>query len=118
MDQKAQNFPRVFYKNVIKLKIKCNLLLIKLHYINVRCLIKNQIKKKLEKLGYKSKENKEWVKKFIKNHNMEYLTKEIIDDLVDNIFVLENGDLRVVFKYQDEFFEAKDFINKNKCAIM
>ena len=79
---------------------------------------KNQIKKKLEKLGYKSKENKEWVKKFIKNHNMEYLTKEIIDDLVDNIFVLENGDLRVVFKYQDEFFEAKDFINKNKCAIM
>ena len=79
---------------------------------------KNQIKKKLEKLGYKSKENKEWVKKFIKNHNMEDLTKEIIDDLVDNIFVLENGDLRVVFKYQDEFFEAKDFINKNKCAIM
>ena len=47
---------------------------------------------------------------------MEYLTKEIIDDLVDNIFVLENGDLRVVFKYQDEFFEAKDFINKNNEA--
>ena len=45
-------------------------------------------------------------------------TLEVNDELIEDIVISEDGNLKVIFKYEDKYFEALDFINKQKCDIM
>ena len=42
----------------------------------------------------------------------------MIDELIEDIVVSEDGNIKVIFKYEDKYFEALDFINKQKYDII
>ena len=76
--------------------------------------IKNQVEKNV---GNRCK-SIEWINKFIKNKKIENLSRRIIEELIDTIFIHEGGNITIKFKYQDEYFEAIRFIKTNNCDIM
>lgn len=39
-------------------------------------------------------------------------------ELIDNVYIEENGGIKIKFRYQDEFIQAIDFIKINNCAII
>ena len=46
------------------------------------------------------------------------LNRLLIDELIEDIVVSEDGNIKVIFKYEDKYFEALDFINKQKYDII
>lgn len=79
---------------------------------------KNEITERLKKNNFKSDKNKDWIKKFKENYKLQHLSKKVVDDLIDDIYVYDNGNIKIVFKYEDEFFEAIDFLKKHNCDII
>lgn len=56
----------------------------------------------LERLK-KIKKNDYWINHFKRNKKIKRITKEVINELIDKIYVYENSKIKIVFKYQDEF---------------
>ena len=54
---------------------------------------------------------------FKKKEKINELNRLLIDELID-IVVSEDGNIKVIFKYEDKYFEALDFINKQKYDII
>lgn len=54
----------------------------------------------------KIKSNEEWIRKFEKNMHIDKLDNIIINELIEDIQVHDNGNINIIFKYQDEFIEA------------
>ena len=46
------------------------------------------------------------------------LNRLLIDELIEDIVVSEDGNIKVIFKYEDKYFEALDFINKQNYDII
>lgn len=53
----------------------------------------------------------EWIDLFLKYKNESNISKEILNDLVDCIYVFKNKDIEVIFKYNDIFTELSSFIS-------
>ncbi len=53
-----------------------------------------------------------------KEEKINELNRLLIDDLIEDIVVSEDGNIKVIFKYEDKYFEALDFINKQKYDII
>ncbi len=61
------------------------------------------------------KKDNYWIEHFRRNKKIKTLTREIINELIDTIYVHEGGNITIKFKYQDEYKEALEFIdNKEK----
>lgn len=58
--------------------------------------------------------DEEYIKIFEKNKNIQALSKEVIDELVDNIYVHEGGNVTIKFKFQDEYQNVVDYIKENE----
>ena len=78
----------------------------------------SKLEKKVETNCFKSTENKEWIKRFSDENKIEEINKKIIDELIEDIIIDKNKNIKIVFKYQDKYFEALGFINRNKCDII
>lgn len=67
-------------------------------------------------------EEKETIKNneniFKKKEKINELNRLLIDELIEDIVVSEDGNIKVIFKYEDKYFEALDFINKQKYDII
>ena len=50
-----------------------------------------------------SKYDSGWIEKFEANKNIKELSKEVIDDLIEDIFIHEDGNITILFKFQDEY---------------
>lgn len=72
----------------------------------------------IEKKGIKTANNKEWIDKFMKNRNITSLSKKVIDELIEDIYIYENGNIDIKFKYNDVYNEAIDFVKKHNCDII
>ena len=59
----------------------------------------------------------DWMNIFKKKEKNE-LNRLLIDELIEDIVVSEDGNIKVIFKYEDKYFEALDFINKQKYDII
>ena len=59
----------------------------------------------------------EFIKNFTKFKYLDKLTREVLIALIDVIYVHEGGGLEIVFKFQDAFKRAVDYINANKTII-
>lgn len=59
----------------------------------------------------------DWVEKFIANRNIKELSKEVVDDLVEDIYVHEDGNITIKFKFQDEYQNVIEYIKKNKYLL-
>ena len=52
---------------------------------------------------------------FKKKEKINELNRLLIDE---DIVVSEDGNIKVIFKYEDKYFEALDFINKQNYDII
>lgn len=52
----------------------------------------------------------EFVESFIKYRNIEYLTREVLLELVDQILVHEGGEITVRFRFRDELRRCKELL--------
>jgi DNA invertase Pin-like site-specific DNA recombinase/ssDNA-binding Zn-finger/Zn-ribbon topoisomerase 1 len=80
--------------------------------------IHKDLVERLNKIDLNNDENKEWMTKFKELKNIEKLDKNIIDELIEDIVIDNDGNIKIIFKYEDKYFEALDFLNKQKCDIM
>ena len=79
---------------------------------------KNKLEDRLNKIDINSKDNAKWMEQFKRIDKIEKLDKLLIEDLIEDIVIDEKKNLKVIFKFEDKYFEALDFINQHKCDIM
>ena len=60
----------------------------------------------------KYKKDDSWIEHFKRNKKVKNLSKEILDELIENVFVDFDGNIKVVFKYKDNYKEAIKFIKE------
>ncbi len=75
----------------------------------------NNLKMEKESLNNNiiSKVNLDWIKKFKKVGRLETLNKNIIDEFIDNIYVDDDRNIRIEFKFKSNYEEAIMYL-KNK----
>lgn len=56
----------------------------------------------------------QFLENFIRYQNIDHLTREVVVALIDMIYVYEGNRLKIVFKYQDPYEAAKEYIENNK----
>ena len=61
-----------------------------------------------------SKYDSGWIEKFEANKNIKELSKEVIDDLIEDIFIHEDGNITILFKFQDEYQNVINYIKENE----
>ena len=86
-------------------------------YIMLRNSIKEDIQlyeEEKEKETIKNNDT-DWMNIFKKKEKINELNRLLIDE---DIVVSEDGNIKVIFKYEDKYFEALDFINRQKCDII
>ncbi len=64
--------------------------------------------------GNKNDDNIIWINKFIKYKNIAELSKEVVDELIDDIYVHEGKRITIKFKYEDEYQKVIDYIRINE----
>ena len=55
-----------------------------------------------------------WIEHFKRNKKIKTLSKEVIDELIDVIYVHEGGKVTIKFKYQDEYERTLQFIKEKE----
>ena len=71
-------------------------------------------KEKCEKQG---KTQNEWIEKFRTQKGITELSRDIMMELIDCIYVHENGDITIKFKFEDEFKRCLEYIENNKDVL-
>ena len=69
-----------------------------------------------EKQKYKNQSisSNEWIEKFKEKNGITELSRDIMMELIDCIYVKENGDITIKFKFEDEFKIYQEYIENNK----
>ena len=57
--------------------------------------------------------NLDWINQFKKIKNIDILSKSIVDEFIENIFIREDGSINIVFKYNNEYEDALKFLKLN-----
>lgn len=55
-------------------------------------------------------ENNSFLTQFVKHRNLQTLTREVVVELIDMIYVHEGGGITIKFKFADAYAAAKDYI--------
>lgn len=64
------------------------------------------------------KEDEYWIEHFRRNKKIKSLSREVIEELIDCIYVHEGGNITIKFKYQDEYERAlKSIENEMEVAV-
>ena len=58
-------------------------------------------------------ETNSFLSQFIKYRNLQTLTREVIVELIDMIYVHEGGKITIKFKFSDAYAAAQDYIQKH-----
>ena len=53
-----------------------------------------------------------------KKEKINELNRLLIDELIEDIVIEKDNNLKIIFKCEDKYFEALDFINKQKYDII
>lgn len=56
----------------------------------------------------------QFIKNFMKYRNIDKLTREVVAALIEMIYVYEDKKIKIVFKYQNPFREAMEYIENNR----
>lgn len=84
----------------------------------ILCIISNLYSKKEKEKETIKNNDTDWMNIFKKEEKINELNRLLIDELIEDIVVSEDGNIKVIFKYEDKYFEALDFINKQKYDII
>lgn len=78
----------------------------------------NNVEKELQVIKIDNDKNRNWINTFRNIENIDELNYRLVRDLIDCIYVHENGKITIKFKYQDEFEETIKFIKDNRRIIL
>ena len=67
-----------------------------------------------EKYQEQVQSDNSWIETFKKNKNIMKLDKNIIDELVDCIYVHEGGDITIEYKFDEQYENAINYIQENE----
>lgn len=67
-----------------------------------------------QKYENQSQVQNKWIEKFKEQKGITELSREIMIELIDCIYVKENGDITIRFKFEDEFKRCLECIKNNK----
>ncbi len=70
-----------------------------------------------QKYENQSINSNEWIEKFKQQKGINELSRDIMMELIDCIYVKENGDIKIKFKFEDEFERCLEYIENNKVNI-
>lgn len=84
----------------------------------ILCIISNLYSKKEKEKETIKNNDTDWMNIFKKKEKINELNRLLIDELIEDIVVSEDGNIKVIFKYEDKYFEALNFINKQKYDII
>ena len=63
------------------------------------------------RLSYKNVAENNWVDTLMKYKNQRKITKEMLNDLIEKIYINNDGrKIKLVFKYEDAFKLAMDYL--------
>ena len=60
----------------------------------------------------------DWMNIFKKKEKINELNRLLIDELIEDIVVSEDGNIKVIFKCEDKYFEALGFIKRQNYDII
>ena len=60
----------------------------------------------------------DWMNIFKKKEKINELNRLLMDELIEDIVVSEDGNIKVIFKYEDKYFKALDFIKRQNYDII
>ena len=72
-----------------------------------------ELQSEIEKYSCGIDENNEFISRFKQYHGLTSLTREVLIELVDNIYIHEGGAIEIHLKCRDEFMAATEFIYNN-----
>ena len=79
---------------------------------------KEKLEERLEKISFESENNESWIEEIKKLKEIKTLDRLLIDELIEDIEIDKERNVKIIFKCNDKYFEALDFINRNKCDII
>lgn len=60
----------------------------------------------------KIRKNDYWIGHFKKNKKIKKITREVLKELVEAIYVMDDGTVEIKFRYQDEYDKLVNFLNE------
>lgn len=60
----------------------------------------------------------DWMNIFKKKEKINELNRLLIDELIEDIVIEKDNNAKIIFKCEDKYFEALDFINKQNYDII
>lgn len=76
-----------------------------------------RLEKEKQKYENQSISSNEWIEKFKEQKGITELSRDIMMELIDCIYVKENGDIKIKFKFEDEFKRCLEYIKNNKIIL-
>ena len=84
----------------------------------ILCIISNLYSKKKEEKETIKNNDTDWMNIFKKKKKINELNRLLTDELIEDIVIEKDNNLKIIFKCEDKCFEALDFINKQKYDII
>lgn len=71
-----------------------------------------------QKYENQNQSHNEWIEKFKNQKGIAELSRDIMMELIDCIYVHENGNITIKFKFEDEFIRCLKYIENNKNVLL
>lgn len=84
----------------------------------ILCIISNLYSKKEKEKETIKNNDTDWMNIFKKKEKINELNRLLIDELIEDIVIEKDNNLKIIFKCEDKYFEALDFINKQNYDII
>lgn len=84
----------------------------------ILCIISNLYSKKKEEKETIKNNDTDWMNIFKKKKKINELNRLLTDELIEDIVIEKDNNLKIIFKCEDKCFEALDFINKQNYDII
>ena len=61
--------------------------------------------------------NEDWIKKFKDKKEVDVIDRNIVIEFIDTIYVYEDGNIKTVFKNNEEYLEIIKFLKIHNCVV-
>ena len=79
---------------------------------------KDKLNEELEKITKYDMNNLHFLEEIKKIGEIKELNRLVIEELIEDIVIEKDNNVKIIFKCEDKYFEALDFINRQKCDII
>ena len=79
---------------------------------------KINLEDRLENISFESKNNEDCFNEIKKLKEVKKIDRLLIEELIEDIVIDENQNIKIIFKCEDKYFEALDFIKRQNYDII